>query len=254
MQRLELPLFERNTRDSLETKEYRQKFVDGVNAVVLNFHGRVVEEFSVEFEFDAMLVVCLDSWVDFAVSSRTKSIALHLLPAKGRRVDHDRYVFPSHLLDGESISRLQRLQLSFVSFRPPPEFGGFPALRKLDLNYVDITRKDLQAILCNCSNLEWLSLVRCFLNDELKLDHLFSGLRHLTVAYCKVTRIQLQVTKLLTLVHRGDFVPIVINQHSKLENAHIQFFRGNFSSCCQCTSEWYSGHSKSDFTDYFPTT
>jgi hypothetical protein len=219
-------------RDTFERKEYlqyMQKFINNVNTVMQKSHGKIIEEFNVKFEFDTMLVDHLNKWVNFAVSSRAKSIALYLCPINIRRTDVDHYVFPFHLLDsGSNMSHLQSIQLSFVSFGPPSEFRGFPSLRKLDLEFVDITIKDLEAILSNCCNLKWLSLVRCYLNGELKSDRLLSHLRHLTVVYCKVTRIELHVTKLVSFVYNGPIVPIFFNQDSELENVYIQFFKATF--------------------------
>uniref|UniRef100_A0ACD5VXT7 Uncharacterized protein n=1 Tax=Avena sativa TaxID=4498 RepID=A0ACD5VXT7_AVESA len=219
-------------RDSFERDQYcqyMQRFIDHVYVVVQKCHAKLIEEFNVKFEFDTMLLDHLNNWVNFAVSSQTKSIAIYLCPINKRRTDVDRYVFPFHLLNSESkISHLQCIQLSFVSFRPPSEFRGFPSLRKLDLEFVDITMKDLDVISSNCCNLTWLSLVRCFLNCELKLDHLLSRLLHLKVVRCRVTRIELRVMKLATFVYDGCFVPIVLNQDSKLDNAHITFSGANF--------------------------
>jgi hypothetical protein len=219
-------------RDSFERNhylQYMQKFINNVNTVVQKCHGKLIEIFNIKFEFDTMLVDHLNKWVSFAVSSRAKSIAVYLCPINKRRTDVDRYVFPFHLLDsGSNMSHLQCIQLSFVSFRPPSEFRGFPSLRKLDLEFVHITVKDLDIILSNCCNLGWLSLVRCYLNGELKLVRQLSHLRHLTVVYCKVTRIELHVKKLVTFVYFGPIVPIVINQDSKLENVHIRFSKTSF--------------------------
>uniref|UniRef100_A0ACD5VSJ9 Uncharacterized protein n=1 Tax=Avena sativa TaxID=4498 RepID=A0ACD5VSJ9_AVESA len=220
------------TRDTFERKQYlqyMQKFIDNVNTVVQKFHGKMVEEFSVKFEFDTVLLDHLNNWVNFAVSSRAKNIAVYLRPINKRRTDVDRYIFPFHLLDSESnMSRLQTIQLSFVSFTPPSEFRGFPSLRNLDLEFVHISIEDLEVVLSNCCNLGWLSLVRSYLNGELKLNHMLPHLRHVRVLYCKVTRIELQVKKLVTFVYGGSIVPIVINQDSKLENAQICFDKTNF--------------------------
>jgi hypothetical protein len=219
-------------RDSFERDQYRQymqEFINNVNTAVLKCHGKLVEEFNVKFEFDTMLVDHLNNWVNFAVSSQAKSIAVYLCPVNKRRTDVDRYVFPFHLLDsGSNMTHLQCIQLSFVSFRPPSEFRGFPRLRNLALEFVDIAIKDLEVILSSCRNLKWLDLVRCYLNGELKLNCPLSHLRHLTVVYCDVTRIELYVTKLVTFIYDGPIVPIVINKNSKLENAHICFDETNF--------------------------
>ena len=69
-------------------------------------HGKFgwVEEFNFKFEYDAMLVDHLSNWVDFAVPSRAKSIAIYLCPVNKRRTDVDRnifihLIFPFHLLE-----------------------------------------------------------------------------------------------------------------------------------------------------------
>ncbi|XP_039772057.1 FBD-associated F-box protein At3g52670-like [Panicum virgatum] len=68
------------------------------------------------------------------------------------------------------ISCLQSIQLSFVSLKPPFQFGGFPNLRKLDLSMVHVTGKDLEDTLSSCCNIECLSLDRSHLGVELKMD------------------------------------------------------------------------------------
>ncbi|KAM3329744.1 hypothetical protein ACQJBY_026652 [Aegilops geniculata] len=215
----------------LERKEYcqrMQEFINNVNAVVRNCHGKLVEEFNIKLQFDSMFVDHLNDWVNFAVSAQIRKIPFYLDPNNLGLWDPDHYEFPFHLCDSESISRLECIQLSFVSLRPPSEFSGFPSLRKLDLEFVDITRTDLEVILSNCCYLKWLSLVRCYLNDELKLDRPLSNLRHLAVVWCDITRIELPILKLDTFVYHGHIVPIVINRDSMLENAQLCLFKANF--------------------------
>ncbi|CAD6228237.1 unnamed protein product [Miscanthus lutarioriparius] len=131
------------------TQHYTRKFIDNVNGVLKQYHGKVVEEFGVKW---------------------------------GLRPD--RYRFPIELFEDESISRLQHLQLSFVSFESSSQFCGFPNLKKLDLHVVSVTRKGLEDMLSNCSNLEWLSIVRCHLdNDELRVHRPLPRLLYLHVAY-----------------------------------------------------------------------
>lgn len=99
-------------------QQYTRKFIDNVNAVLLQHHGRVVEELRIKFEFDTMLVDHLNNWVSFAVSSWTKFLAFDLAPASFRDCD-DRYIFPFELLDSGSASRVQHIQLTFVSHHLP---------------------------------------------------------------------------------------------------------------------------------------
>ncbi|TVU12906.1 hypothetical protein EJB05_46572, partial [Eragrostis curvula] len=64
---------------------------------------------------------------------------------------------------------------------PHTNFSGFPNLKKLDLYMVSVSGKDLEELLSNCYNLEWLSIVRCHLYDELKVN---GPMRHLLYLNC----------------------------------------------------------------------
>ncbi|GJM84986.1 hypothetical protein PR202_ga00708 [Eleusine coracana subsp. coracana] len=166
--------------------QYVQKFIKNVYAVLTQCRGRVVEELSIKFDFDTMLIGHLNNWVTFAISSRTKFLAFDLVPkdAAGRS---DRYMFPFELFDMGSISRLLKIQLSYVSLLPPTQFRGFPNLQRLDLNMVHVNGKDLREMLSNCSKLEWLRLVRCHICDELKVKTPLTCLVYLNVTYCRIT-------------------------------------------------------------------
>ncbi|KAL6641575.1 hypothetical protein ACP70R_019756 [Stipagrostis hirtigluma subsp. patula] len=180
------------------------KFIDRVNAVLQQHHGTVVEELAVKFGFDPILVDHLNNWVSFAVLSKTKILALDLVPVTFG-ADDDRYTFPFELLDSASISRLQRIQLSFVKFIPPSLFRGFPNLRKLDLRLVHASAKDLQDVLSNCCKLEWLSMV--------------------SVKNCTTTKVEIHAINLATFVYKGPQIPIDLSKALGLENVNISFHR-----------------------------
>ncbi|PAN26564.1 hypothetical protein PAHAL_5G022000 [Panicum hallii] len=137
-------------KDVTGTQFSTQKFIEKVNAVIKQYNGKLVEELEVKLEFDIKLAEHLYSWVSFALSSRAKNLALDLLPANFQ-LHPDLYRFPFELCDGGSVSRLQKIQLSFISFEPPPQFSGFPNLKKLDLHVVRATQIDLPNMLANCS-------------------------------------------------------------------------------------------------------
>ncbi|XBI63542.1 hypothetical protein VPH35_043929 [Triticum aestivum] len=163
-----------------------QKFINDGNAILRNFHGT------------------------------TKSIAINLCPVNKAVWDIFCYIFPFHLLDTESISRLECIQLSFVSFRQPFEFNCFPSLRKLDLEFMDITRKDLQVI-----------FQLCFLDGELKSDRPLSHLRHLTFIRCRLTRIELILENAnicFSMTNFQDVVGTLLNGISSMENLALQIF------------------------------
>ncbi|BAF14826.1 Os04g0446700 [Oryza sativa Japonica Group] len=207
--------------------KYCQRFINNVEKVLQNYQGKMVEAFGIKFEFDSILVDNLNKWVSFAVSARTKHLSFDLVPIRFARCD-DRFIFPFELLDSGSICRLQHLQFSFISLQPPSWFGGFPNLRKLELNLVHVTRKELENMLCNCCCLEWLSMVRCHLKDDLRVDRPMSHLAYLLISCCVITKIELHATKLSTFIYEGEFVPIVLNHTSKLVNAHIFIFDAIF--------------------------
>nr|XP_051202503.1 putative FBD-associated F-box protein At1g61330 [Lolium perenne] len=183
----------------------------------------VVDELVIKFGFDSRLVDHVNTWVGFAVSSRTKSLALDLAPANfmGRT---DQYKFPIELLDKGSIFRLRHLRLSFTSFELPPQFIGFPNLTTLDLHMLRVTRKDLQDMLSNCVNLEWLSMIRCHLNDELTVARPLSKLLYLSVAHCNITKIVRNTVKLKTFMFYGRLYPIDLGCAPELKHAFLEFY------------------------------
>ncbi|XBH65451.1 hypothetical protein VPH35_119042 [Triticum aestivum] len=196
-------------------KLYVQKFIDNVNAVLAQCRGRVVDELAIEFDFDTMLVDHLNNWARFVVSSsQIKFLTFDLAPERFGGL-YDRYLFPFQLLDSGSISRLQKIHLSFGYLRPPTGFSGFPNLRKLDLNLVNVGGKDLQDMLSNCSNLEWLSIVRCHLYDELEVNGPLPRLLHLHFSFCEITKIALHAVKLRNFVYKGKPMPCLMHNPCK---------------------------------------
>lgn len=199
------------------------QFVSEVNGVLRKHHGKVVETLQVKINLErSILAPHIDTWVGFAANSRTKNLVLDLKPV--RFFEHDyRYPFPFQLFDRESISRLQHMQLSFVSLDPPSQFKGFPNLRKLHLQTVQVNRKDLEHVLSHCCILEWLCIDRCRLDDELTVDSPLPRLLYLRVEFC-LTKIRFNAVNLATFEYNGSFIPIDLVQSFKLQSANIKFF------------------------------
>ncbi|KAL6905447.1 hypothetical protein ACP4OV_003048 [Aristida adscensionis] len=208
-----------------ERENYTRQFIKNVNEVLEQCHGRIVEELSIKFEFETLLVDHLNSWVKFAESSHTKFLALDLTPRGIEALDDPQYIFPFHLFDNRSICHLQHIQLHFVAVKLATGFCGFPKLRKLDLYKVHINAKDLEDMLSNCRILEWLSIVHCHMYAELKVQSPLPCLLFLNVAYCELTSMEFHAMKLKTFVYKGSAVPTNLNLVSELRNANI-FFAG----------------------------
>lgn len=209
-----------------QREPYACRFIDTVNAVLQQCHGKVIEELAIKIEFDTQLVDHLNNWVRFAGSSHTKSLAFDLTP-RGREAFNDpQYIFPFQLFDRRIISHLQ---LHFVSVKLPTRFSGFPKLRKLDLWVVKVPAKDLQSMLSNCYSLEWLSMELCKIDGEpeLKVQSPLPCLLYLNISFCGLTEVEFHAVKLRTFIYEGSKVA-VINLHkvSDLKKANIYFVGG----------------------------
>jgi hypothetical protein len=111
-----------------------------------------------------------------------------------------------------------------VSFGPPPtHFVGFSNLKRLALYVLNTTSKDLESVLGSCCKLEWLSIVRCHLKDELKVTRPLPHLHYLRVMHCDITKIDFHAANLSTFVYNGRFIPVALRRASKLESVKIWF-------------------------------
>ncbi|WVZ82066.1 hypothetical protein U9M48_029373 [Paspalum notatum var. saurae] len=203
-------------------KHDTRQFINNVKEVLKPRHGMVVETLEIKIEFDRSLVDHLDNWISFAAASWTKNLALDLAP-KRYGTSTERYMFPFELLGEETMSRLQQIQLSFVSFKLPSQFSGFPKLKRLDLFLLHVTRKDLQDMLSGCSKLEWLSIARCDLEDELIVDRPLPHLLYFRVEHCKMTKIKIKLhaENLRTYIYKGFELPVHTIQAHELKVADI---------------------------------
>ncbi|XBH89197.1 hypothetical protein VPH35_081147 [Triticum aestivum] len=222
------------SKNAKRKHQHTQMFIDRVNAVLTKHSGRALDQLEIKFIFEAKLVDHLNNWIRFAMSAHTKSLAFDLAPPDNFPKYGDHYRFPfEQFTDKKSVSCLACLQLSFVCFEPPPaNFIGFPNLRKLHLHVLKTTRQDLESILCSCVNLEWLSLLRCHLKDQMKVVRRpLSHLHYLKVVHCDITKIEFNAPMLSTFVYDGPYIPITLHHAAKLENATIRFLGAVFQHC-----------------------
>ncbi|GJN00675.1 hypothetical protein PR202_ga17871 [Eleusine coracana subsp. coracana] len=101
---------------------------------------------------------------------------------------------------------------------------GFPNLKKLDLHLFDTQRNNIDDMLSCCPNLEWLSLMRCRMKDELKVKQQLAHLVYLHIAYCSITKADLHAKYLRTFVFRGIQLPIDLGQVKQLETADLHLY------------------------------
>jgi len=223
------------------------RFIPHVNGVLQKHRSRcaVVETLEVRTDFvggaHGLLAHHIHMWVEFAVSSsRTKNLSLDLKPETwwehgGSCLPRkqDLYVFPFRQLlsvsDNNWGSSLQQLHLSFVSFRPPSQFKGFPNLRKLRLEVLHMAREDLEHLLSRCaSKIQWLHIDRCVVDDQLTLATPLPSLLYLNVECGLVTKIDINAANLATFEYTGRLVPIRLVHSLNLQSANLDLLKAVF--------------------------
>lgn len=148
---------------------------------------------------------------------------------------YEQHVFPLQLLDaGGGTSSLQHVHLSYVSLKVPQSIR-FPNLRKLGLYSALVPTNDLNRVLSNCSSLEWLDLCMVYLKDGLKVDRPLCRLKYLRLADCRVTKIQLNASKLTSFIFKESQGPmstpavpmpnINLGEASELHSVHIYCYK-----------------------------
>ncbi|CAM0883494.1 unnamed protein product [Alopecurus aequalis] len=204
----------------LNRQRYVQRFIDSVDAILRQRRGNVIEQLELRFDVADLRRVSrrLGDWVRFAVSSRAKSLTLDVSVTSLRMYRSDWYALPLQLLDaGGGVSILQHLHLSCVSLKLPSP--SFPKLKRLGLCYASVSAADLGHMLSNCpnlewldmSNLEWLDMYKVHLDDddELRVNTPLSRLLYLRLSNCRVTKIELNASKLKTFIFQGDPLPAI---------------------------------------------
>ncbi|KAI4328402.1 hypothetical protein L6164_020759 [Bauhinia variegata] len=191
-------------------------FVYSVNHFLsqLEEHHRV-EKLKVYFTFsDNMFGNVLDHWIRFAVAREVEEIDLCLLEENyfGAPNNSELYVFSSDLLvhNGETEgfrSFLKCLRLAHCILAPSRStFSCFSRVTSLDFKKVDlVSTENIQNLLRNCHNLEWLSFSKCHNMIYLKIEHPFClKLKCLNVNDCpQLKAIELKDINLETLEYKG---------------------------------------------------
>ncbi|XBI20136.1 hypothetical protein VPH35_061496 [Triticum aestivum] len=229
---------ERQYRAFLDRRRHVQRFIDAVNGILHQRLGDPVEQLELRLDVEALAQVGhhLDDWVRFAVSSQTKGLVLHVPPVtRFQAASYEQHVFPLQLLDaGGGTSSLQHVHLSYVSLKVPQSIR-FPNLRKLGLYSALVPTNDLNRVLSNCSSLEWLDLCMVYLKDGLKVDRPLCRLKYLRLADCRVTKIQLNASKLTSFIFKESQGPmstpavpmpnINLGEASELHSVHIYCYK-----------------------------
>ncbi|KAM0829012.1 hypothetical protein ACQ4PT_067155 [Festuca glaucescens] len=220
--------------EELYRRRYVRRFIDTVDEVLRQRRGGggAVEQLELRFDECHLQQVSsrLYGWIRFAVSSRAKSVRLHVSEAPGVVYGRDRYKLPLQLLDaGGGLSKLDHINLSFVSLKVPfhAKSIGFPDLSSLVLRLATVSTSDLQHMLSNCPNLERLDMDRVYLDDQLTVHRPLPRLLYLRMVDCRTTTIELNANNLTTFVFRGSSAPTIINLGgtSRLCNVNIQCYK-----------------------------
>jgi len=202
-----------------ETSPY---FMNTVDHILKNHSGIGMETFKLQLHPRANIDArCLDNWIQLAINSGVKELALELsLHIKTK------YDFPCALLSCETGSCIQSLRLFSCAFRPTETFGCLRRLTHVFLHSVLINEEELGHLLSNSCAMEKLELLSCNEIVRLEIPSTLSKLSLLRVLGCKILQaIEINAPKLSTFHYGGARVPLL--QKSFLRRAYL-IFRGVF--------------------------
>ena len=181
-----------------ETSGY---FSNTVDRILKNHSGIGMETFRLQLYPRANIDAhCLDSWIQLAINSGIKELALDLsLHMKTE------YNFPCALLSGdETGSRIQSLRLFSCAFRPTETFGCLRRLAHVFLHSVLVNEEELGHLLSSSFALEKLELFSCNEIVRLEIPSTLSKLSLLRVLGCKILQaIEINAPKLSTFHYGG---------------------------------------------------
>jgi hypothetical protein len=180
----------------------------------------------------------IDTWVHFAIASKTKESVINLSgkpkSAFDTEVDfrkwldrEEPYGLPSQLFSPDNGSYLRYLDIRTVSLQLPSDFKGFRNLKSLTLVDVSITDKDVQWVLSKCNLLEFFAIAYCIMVTSRRVLHPLDLLKHLVVDRCpELKEIELCCSP-TTLMYAGEIVRLLkFASTSRLTNINVRISHG----------------------------
>uniref|UniRef100_A0A0D9WVR5 F-box domain-containing protein n=1 Tax=Leersia perrieri TaxID=77586 RepID=A0A0D9WVR5_9ORYZ len=181
-------------------------FIERVNAVLKQRSGLGVQTMAVLAELESNHADHIDSWLDFAIASKTKQLILDLIPEWPK--EGAPYDFPVKLFNATNSSQLQAFILCGVSLKLPANFKGFQNLKKLKVGYTDVSDEDMHTLVSNCRSLEFLYIYNCDMLTRLWTTHPSNQLKHLRVENCTMLQ-EIELNFGLTeLCYEGRLIPL----------------------------------------------
>jgi hypothetical protein len=215
-----------------------KEFVTRVDTVLHQHTGTGVERMEIKFWLRSKHANHIDSWVNFAIASKTKEFVINLSSGGSkslffaqlswggrtmRMVTDGLYSLPSQFFSPNNGSYLRCLELWSVSLQLPSDFKGFLSLKSLTLVDVSITDVDVQCMLSKCSLLEFFEIAYCRMVTSIQMLHPLDRLMHLVVDICpKLQKIELNCSP-TTLKYSGTMIPLIFASPSRLTNINVTF-------------------------------
>ncbi|XP_059658978.1 uncharacterized protein LOC132305339 [Cornus florida] len=154
-----------------------------------------------------LLAFDIDSWLDFAIEKRVKSLALEFIQRTGiSRLKGEKYNFPNTNL----------LHSKFLGFT------NCISLTKLVLSYVDVTGQVLEYLLINCPFSEQLFVEESESLVNLKVPDLAVKLKRLEINLCfNVKSTEIYATNLMSFKYFGDLINMPFKNDQELVDLFI---------------------------------
>ena len=122
-------------------KPERRRYIRWVNKILNAHKGATIDAFRVQFDLRRSAKSDIDSWINFALRKRVRSLELNLMPARLVlvRLDWNNGCYPFRAQSHGNNSNIS-------------------CLTRLNLNYVDFAGEDLEYLLSNCPFLEFIHI------------------------------------------------------------------------------------------------
>ncbi|XAR68091.1 hypothetical protein NMG60_11003101 [Bertholletia excelsa] len=223
-------------------------FVNFFNRVVTQISSPSLSKFSFGTTYKEEYHSLIDEWIRVAISKDVQVLDLDFLDGESSIREHNlfqpqntipflwfgvdymiphilsqiQYTTPTILNDGGRSIRILSLRSCFLSGL---NYNSFISLTNLTLSHIWISTAEIASILAGCTNLESLTLEKCYQLMKLEIMVPCIRLRRLVVRYCEpmLIEVEMDCRTLQHFEYKGDLINFVLSNLDGLEEVVLDF-------------------------------
>ncbi|KAK8516791.1 hypothetical protein V6N13_080888 [Hibiscus sabdariffa] len=203
---------------------YKDRCIQMVNQLLRGRKGQELQEFGIHYPLLESSACHIDLWVAFAIAIGVSKLELnfspypHLLPISLNK----NYSIPLDLFDKAKGMEPYLVQLEHAFSIPTSSLNvqnRFKSLRELILKFVDLTDEHFEAILSNCTSLEFLHLHSSSRLVNLKHTVPHMKLKCLEIFHCRnLEKVEVFAPNLVSFKYQGSKIQIFVKDAKQLLN------------------------------------